>query len=151
MRSAQNGDSELLGLRARCLFSMGEIESSFKHLQQAVRSDPDNTELRAQYRLVKEIEEKKAQGDEYFKEGNFIEAIHAWSSCITLTKDSPSFQCKLYLNRATALFKQKKYDDAVKDCTKAIYYNHDYVKAYVRRSDCYLALGGPDKIQKAIE
>jgi DnaJ family protein C protein 7 len=152
MRTAQNGDSELLGLRAKCLFHMGEVESSLKHLQQAVRSDPDNTELRQQYRLIKEIDEHKNKGDEYFKESNFIEAMHAWSHCINLAKgDSPLFLSKLYLNRATALFKQKKHDDAIKDCTKAIYYNHGYVKAYMRRSESYLAIGGPEKIAKGIE
>ena len=31
---------------------MGDLENAFKHLQQAVRSDPDNSTLRAEYKLV---------------------------------------------------------------------------------------------------
>lgn len=151
MRTAQNGDSELLALRAQCLFQMGDLENAFKHLQQAVRADPDNTEIRAQYRLIKEIEDRKSQGDASFKSGNFIEAIHHWSHCISITKDSPSFLSKLFLNRGTAYSKQKQHDEAIKDCTKAIYYNRNYIKAYIRRAESYQGLGGPENIQKAIE
>lgn len=151
MRTAQNGDSELLGLRAQCLFNMGEIENALKHLQQAVRGDPDNTSIRTQYRLVRDIEESKNRGDEYFKQGNFVEANNSWSHCISITKDSPLFQSKLFLNRGTSFWKQKKYEDAIKDCTKAIYFNRDYVKAYIRRAECYMSAGGPENIQKAIE
>jgi len=151
MRSAANGDVELLKLRASCLLAMGDVENAFKHLQQAVKSDPDNTQVRAQYRMVREIQEKKNIGDEAFKLNKLPEAIAAWTDCIDLAKDSPSFLAKLHLNRGTALAKQKKHEDACKDCTKAIYYDPEYTKAYTRRSDSYLAQGGPEKIQRAID
>lgn len=151
MKTALNGDVELLGLRAQCLFSMGDVENALKHLQQAVRSDPDNTSIRAQYRLIREIDDKKTNGDEHFKRNEFNHAIDAWTHVIHLAKDSPLFVAKVYMNRATALFKQKKHEDAIKDCTKSIYYNHTYVKAYIRRAECYLALGGPENIEKSIK
>ena len=37
MRTAQNGDVELLRLRAACFFALGDLENSVKHLQQALR------------------------------------------------------------------------------------------------------------------
>lgn len=150
MRSAANGDVDLLRVRANCLLAMGEVENAFKHLQQAMKSDPDNTTVRAQYRLVKELQEKKAAGDDAFKRQKWPEAITAWTDCLQLAKDSPSFLAKLHYNRATALSKQKQHDDVIKDCTKAIYYNVDYIKAYTRRGDSYLALGGQEKIERAI-
>lgn len=147
---AQNGDVELLRLRARCLYFMGDVENSLKHLQQAVRSDPDNTGIRSYYRLIKEIEEKKSSGDSCFKAGNYQEAIDNYSSCIELTKDNKAFCSKLYLNRATAKSKLKLNEDAIKDCNLAINFNPEYLKAFMRRADCYLAVGGPEKIQHAI-
>lgn len=151
MKTAQNGDVELLALRASCLFNMGEIDNAFKHLQQAVRSDPDNTAVRAQYRLVRDIDEKKKAGDEAFKANKMEEAIESWTQCIDAVKDSPGFVSKVYLNRGIAYTKVKKHDLAVKDCTKAIYFNPEYLKAYIKRGEAYLSQGGPDKIQLGIE
>lgn len=151
MRTAANGDVELLKLRASCLLALGDIENAFKHLQQAVKSDPDNVLVRQQYRMVREIQDKKNAGDEAFKLNRIPEAITAWTECISLSKDSPSFLAKLHFNRGMALAKQKQHDEACKDYTKAIYYNADYTKAYIRRSESYLALGGPEKIQRAID
>ena len=151
MKTAQKCDVEVLAMHAKCLFSMGEIENAVKHLQQAVRSDPDNTTIRAQYRSIRDIDEKKKAGDEAFKANKLEEAIENWSQCIDAVKDSPSFASKVHLNRGIAYTKVKKHELAVKDCTKAIYYNPEYIKAYIKRGDAYLAQGGPEKIQLAIE
>ena len=150
MRTLGSGDIELLRVRAQCLLAMGEVENAFRHLQQAVKSDPDNTSIRSLYRSIKELQEKKTTGDEAFKRSQWAEAITAWTDCINLAKDSPSYLAKLHFNRGTALSKQKKHEDAVRDVSKAIFYNAEYTKAYIRRGDSYLALGGPENIQKAI-
>ena len=44
--NGSSADLELLCLRARCLYISGDLESSIKHLQQALRLDPDNKENR---------------------------------------------------------------------------------------------------------
>lgn len=150
MRAAQHGDVELLHLRARCFYALGDLENAVKHLQQALRSDPDNSSVRQFYRKIKDIEEKKTLGDVSFKAGNFAEAIEKWSDCIDQTKGNKPFSAKLHLNRATALSKLKDFEKAVKDCNMAIYYNDKYIKAFLRRSECYLAMGGPEKIERGI-
>jgi tetratricopeptide (TPR) repeat protein len=71
MRTALNGDVELLKLRAKCFYEMGDMENSVKHLQQAVRADPDNVEIRNFYRKTRDIEEKKTSGDDFFKKTIF--------------------------------------------------------------------------------
>ena len=151
MKTAQNGDVDLLRLRAQCFYVMGDIENCLKHLQQAVRSDPDNTTVRAFYRKIKEIDDKKQGGDEAFKKGNWQGAIDLWSECIELTRDNRPYACKLYLNRATALTKLKDHKNALKDCNIAIGFNPNYVKAYLRRVDCVMALSGPEYDEAAIE
>jgi DnaJ homolog subfamily C member 7 len=152
MRSANgHSDVDLLRVRAQCLLAMGEMDSAFKHLQQAMKADPDNTTVRSIYRSVKDLQERKQIGDDAFARGRWQEAYTSWSECINLAKESPSFLAKLYLNRGIALSKQKKQEDAIKDYTKAIYYNDEYLKAYIKRSEAYLAIGGPEKIQRGIE
>lgn len=146
-----NGDIDLLRLRAQCLLAMGDVENAVKHLQQAMRSDPDNTKVRSQYRLVRDIQEKKTAGDEAFKANKLNDAVAHWTECIDLVKESsPSFVAKVYLNRGTASAKLKQHESAIKDCTKAIYYNSEYLKAYIKRADSNIALGGPERITKAI-
>ena len=49
MRYASNSDVDLLYLRARCLFAMGDVENALKSLAMAVRSDPDNTQVWIEY------------------------------------------------------------------------------------------------------
>jgi DnaJ family protein C protein 7 len=121
-----------------------------KHLQQAVRSDPDNTTVRAYYRKIKEIDERKTAGDEAFKSGDHNAAVEAYAQCIALTKGNRPFSAKLHLNRATAYLRLKNYDNAVKDCSNAIYYNDKYVKAYLRRAESYVASNTPENIEKGI-
>jgi DnaJ family protein C protein 7 len=151
MKNAQNGDVELLRLRAKCLFTMGDVENSLKHCQQAVRSDPDNLVVRALYRQLKEINEKKSTGDASFKQASFEDAIENYSTCINLSTASKSFSAKVHLNRATAYAKISKFAESVKDCSVAIAYNRQYVKAYTRRAESYMSLGGPEYIDKAIK
>jgi len=150
MKSAQNGDVELLRLRAQCFYSLGDLDNSLKHLQQAVRSDPDNISVRTYYRKIKEIDERKRAGDEYFKSSDHTAAVEAYTQCINLTKGNRPFSAKLHLNRATSYLRLKKYDNAVKDCSNAIYYNDKYIKAYVRRAESYVGMNTPDSIQSGI-
>eukprot|EP01038_Epipyxis_sp_PR26KG_P004609 gene4609-6486_t len=150
MKSAPNGDADLLRLRARCFYDMGDIENASKHLGIALRQDPDNSNIRTFYRRIRDIEEKKSTGDSAFKNGNYEDAIENYSACIELTKDNRPYSSKLYLNRAISLAKVKKHDLCVKDCTVAIAFNSEYIKAYQRRGDSYIAMGGPQNIEQAI-
>ena len=49
--NGSSADLELLCLRSRCLYISGDLESSIKHLQQALRLDPDNKGNRYGYFL----------------------------------------------------------------------------------------------------
>jgi len=151
MRVAANGDVELLRLRARCFYIMGDIENSLKHLQQAVRSDPDNVDLRGFYRRVKDIEEKKEGGANHFRASRYEEAISSWSECLELIADNKPLCAKLYTNRATALSKLRRNEDAVEDCTKAIDADPSFTKAYLKRADYNYALGGVDRLEQSIQ
>lgn len=150
MKSISNSDIELIHLRSQLLYIMGDIENSKSHLQSAMRLDPDNSEVRTFYRKVKEIEEKKEAGSTAFKAGLHQDAINLWTECINLDTMNHNVTVKLFNNRATALAKLKKYEDAVADCTKAIAIDAEYTKAYLKRGECNFALGGADRLKQCI-
>ncbi|KAG1049617.1 hypothetical protein G6F42_029029 [Rhizopus arrhizus] len=45
---------------------------------------------------------------------------------------------RLYSNRAAVLQKQKKFEEALLDCDKAIELDEEFYKAYSRRAGCYM-------------
>jgi DnaJ homolog subfamily C member 7 len=150
MRAGSSGDTDLLALRARCLYIMGEVENSIKHMQQALRADPDNTVIRSTLRRYKEIEESKEKGNSAFKTAQYPQAIEAWTSCISLCGDCPKLLAKLLCNRASAQCKLQVFAEALKDCSQAIQHDRHFWKAYIRRAECNMGIGGKEKIQEAI-
>jgi tetratricopeptide (TPR) repeat protein len=79
MKSPLNGSEELLRLRARCFYDLGEIENKLIYLDLALKQDPDNSNNRTFYDKIKDIVEKKSAGDSAFHNGNYEDAIEHYS------------------------------------------------------------------------
>nr|XP_022296918.1 RNA polymerase II-associated protein 3-like isoform X1 [Crassostrea virginica] len=98
-----------------------------------------------------EIERKKQQaslekdaGNEYFKRGDYINAIESYTKGMGLDPTNPI----LPANRAMALLKEKKYAAAEMDCMTALTFDPLYVKAYLRLGSAQFFM---KKLQKAKE
>eukprot|EP01123_Difflugia_compressa_P007815 TRINITY_DN2179_c0_g2_i1.p1 TRINITY_DN2179_c0_g2~~TRINITY_DN2179_c0_g2_i1.p1 ORF type:complete len:346 (-),score=69.41 TRINITY_DN2179_c0_g2_i1:260-1201(-) len=95
--------------------------------------------------LKKKIERQKVlrqKGNEAFKDKNFSEALKLYSEAL-LDDDKKvpvSFTAVIFLNRATAHKQLGDFDNAIADLTSAIDRNSTYVKAYIRRAQCYSEL-----------
>lgn len=100
MRTSSHVDVQLLRLRARCLYDMGDLENAVKHLQQALRSDPDNTEVRTWYRKLREIEDNKSRGATAYAAGLYQEAVDLWRAAVALDKMHHGVNAKLHCNCA---------------------------------------------------
>lgn len=85
MRAGYSGDVGLLMARADCLYSMGDIDNAVKHLQQAMRSDPDNGTARKELKRLKEVQEVKKAGAEAYGAADYDGAIERWSHCLTVS------------------------------------------------------------------
>ncbi|NWV61846.1 RPAP3 protein, partial [Malurus elegans] len=94
---------------------------------------------------------EKEKGNNYFKQGNFDEAI----KCYTRGMHSDPYNPVLPTNRASAFYRMKKYSVAESDCNLALALDKNYLKAYSRRGAARFALknlqGAKEDYEKVLE
>ncbi|XP_060589596.1 RNA polymerase II-associated protein 3-like [Ruditapes philippinarum] len=79
---------------------------------------------------------EKDKGNEYFKKGDYANAIECYTKGIDYDPTNPL----LPANRAMALLKQDKFGAAELDCSVALTLDPLYTKAYLRRASARLGL-----------
>uniref|UniRef100_A0AAY5JY68 J domain-containing protein n=1 Tax=Esox lucius TaxID=8010 RepID=A0AAY5JY68_ESOLU len=131
-----NGDA--LYVRGLCLYYEDCIDKAVQFFVQALRMAPDHEKARLACRNAKALKAKKEDGNKAFKEGNFDEAYQLYSEALTIDPNNIKTNAKLFCNRGTVGSKLKKLDQAIEDCTKAIKLDETYIKAYLRRAQCYM-------------
>lgn len=77
--------------------------------------------------------QKKDEGNTFFKEDKFPEAVAAYSEAI---KRDPK-EHTAYSNRAAAYLKLGAYNEALKDAEKCVELKPDFVKGYARKGHAY--------------
>lgn len=101
-------------------------------------------------KLKERVTELKNEGNTLFKSEEYQKAMLNYTQALQICPLAfNEDRAILYANRAAA--KAKYMDDkesAIKDCTKAIELNPNYVKAYVRRAQLYEE---KDKLDEALE
>ena len=151
LRKGMGQNSTLLLLRARCLFNMGNLDDSLKHLRQILQGDPDN---KPAFKLLKELRslsKKKEEADTAYKSRKFEGARDCYSEALELCPaDATAYKAKLYFNRGSANAALRDHENVVKDCSSAIELDDEYLKAYMRRAASYLVLGGEPECESAI-
>ncbi len=79
----------------------------------------------------------KDAGNKLMSDGNFSEAIQAYSSATELDPNNVAF----YHNRAAAHYQLNDYYATVLDCNAALCINPDYAKAFTTKAIALSALG----------
>ncbi|XP_064601805.1 tetratricopeptide repeat protein 12-like isoform X1 [Liolophura sinensis] len=107
----------------------------------------DDAKERAQRRKVNEkaATKLKEEGNEEFKSGNYEKAVELYSKALNKHRDSHV----LYTNRAMALIKLQKYQEALSDCDWALRAFPNATKAFVHQGKAYLALGNFDEARNS--
>ncbi|XP_063063359.1 tetratricopeptide repeat protein 12 [Engraulis encrasicolus] len=99
----------------------------------------------------KEREEKakdlKARGNAAFTQGDYESAVLLYTQGLEELKDMQ----ELYTNRAQALIKLERYNDAISDCEWALKCNERSVKAYVHMGRAQLGLRDYAKARECYE
>eukprot|EP00485_Elphidium_margaritaceum_P001604 CAMPEP_0202688652 /NCGR_PEP_ID=MMETSP1385-20130828/4130_1 /ASSEMBLY_ACC=CAM_ASM_000861 /TAXON_ID=933848 /ORGANISM="Elphidium margaritaceum" /LENGTH=571 /DNA_ID=CAMNT_0049343671 /DNA_START=47 /DNA_END=1762 /DNA_ORIENTATION=+ len=134
-------------LRAIALFRNGSTDSAIKHLQQILRKDPDNKEIKKLFKLFKSIGRAKVAANDAFKSNDLALALTRYTECMAFDRSNHKFNCILYANRSAVWLKQKEWQNAYDDASVAIELDETYVKAYGRRLQ---ALYGLDRYDEAV-
>ncbi|CAO3627604.1 unnamed protein product [Cunninghamella blakesleeana] len=133
---SQNPDA--LYLRALIFYAQGDNSKTVSHCQEALRCDPDFSKGRTLLKKARSIESKKEAGNIAFKSNQLQEAYDHYTSALEIDSENNAMNAKLYSNRAAVLQKLKKFEEALKDCDKALELDPDFTKVYSRRAACYM-------------
>lgn len=89
--------------------------------------------------LLTAANELKQQGNEYFLQEKYPEAIKLYNEAILLEPKSVIF----YSNRSAAFFENGQFSEALKDATRAEQLDPSFPKVYIRQHQAYYKLGIP--------
>ncbi|KAG2460559.1 DNJC7 protein, partial [Polypterus senegalus] len=131
-------NADALYVRGLCLYYEDCIDKAVQFFVQALRMAPDHEKARLACRNAKALKAKKEEGNQAFKEGNYEAAYTLYTEALTIDPNNIKTNAKLYCNRGTVGAKLKKLDQAIEDCSNAIKLDDTYIKAYLRRAQCYM-------------
>jgi len=150
--------------RAVALLALSRASEAETVLQEGIRADPGNNDLRAKLDEVQKTLEKerrfvtpegkplsgaqlaKAEGNDHFKNGRYEEAAACYTRALELTTDKGE-RSILYSNRAACHSQQQNWHRMLEDADLAVKEDPKNVKALMRRA---VAHEGLEKYQLAI-
>ncbi|XP_051955534.1 tetratricopeptide repeat protein 1-like [Xyrauchen texanus] len=133
-----------------------DSDSEFKETVKVTEYDEENlrelekdlTEEEKESRRKESIELKE-KGNTQFKSGEHVEAEESYTAALQVCPVCYSKERSiLFSNRAAARLHLDKMQDAIRDCSKAIELNPNYVRAILRRAELYEKT---DKLDEALE
>lgn len=113
------------------------FEAGLKQLQQIVSTKKEISDAERTF-----AEQSKAEGNEYMREEKYPEAL----ACYTKSIETDPTNAIYFCNRAAALSKLNKHDEAINDCNDALKIDASYSKAYGRKG---LALSSLNRHKEA--
>ncbi|XP_076910812.1 uncharacterized protein LOC143568573 [Bidens hawaiensis] len=123
-----------------------ESEVSVMSKDQAYEDALNDDELKQ--KVLAQMNEAKVEGNKLFADGLYEEALLKYDYAIQLAPEmssSSEIRSICHNNRATCFFKLGKYEDTVKECTKALELNPLYMKALIRRGEAHEKLENYDE------
>ncbi|XP_002741398.1 uncharacterized protein LOC100373793 [Saccoglossus kowalevskii] len=121
------------------------LEQDEEHLKEIEKDMTDEDKERRK----QQAQELKVKGNDVFKDGDFSEAIDAYTQALLICplcyKKERSI---MYSNKAACHVRTENYEEAISDCSKAIELHSTYVKALLRRAQTYEKL---EKLDEALE
>ncbi|OIW07583.1 hypothetical protein TanjilG_08470 [Lupinus angustifolius] len=124
-------------------------EEQMKQGVPPITDSASNNEELVQEALA-QANEAKVEGNKLFVDGQFEEALLQYELALQVAPDMPSsveIRSICHANRAVCFVKLGKYDNTIKECTKALELNPVYVKALIRRGEAHEKL---EHIEEAI-
>ncbi|KAK3221616.1 hypothetical protein Dsin_008641 [Dipteronia sinensis] len=115
--------------------------------QEEERDHKNNAE--SLQRALSEANGAKLEGNRLFVEGKYEEALFKYEVALGVSSgpETNELRSVCYSNRGICFFKLEKYEDTIRECTKALELNPTYMKALVKRGEAYEKC---EKLEEAI-
>ncbi|KAK4270291.1 hypothetical protein QN277_023344 [Acacia crassicarpa] len=91
-------------------------------------------------KALAQANDAKLEGNKLFGDGQFEEALSKYELALQIAPDMPSsieVRSICHSNRGVCFMKLGKYEDTIKECTKALELNPAYLKSLVRRGEAH--------------
>ncbi|KAK8597981.1 hypothetical protein V6N13_095373 [Hibiscus sabdariffa] len=91
-------------------------------------------------KALAQANDAKMEGNKLFGNGQFEEALLQYEIALQVTAEMPSaseIRSICHSNRAVCFMKLGKYEETIKECSKALELNPSYMKALVRRGEAH--------------
>ncbi|KAF8585459.1 TPR-like protein [Ramaria rubella] len=117
---------DVLCLRGLVMFLSSRLPAALQHVQQALAYDPDHTRARKLMRRIKDVERLKEEGNTLFKAGKHTEAVEKYTAALDVVESREeegsggSIRATLLSNRATALLKLERREEALADTNASL-------------------------------
>lgn len=99
-------------------------------------------------KLLAEMNDAKVEGNKLFGDGLYDEALLKYEYAIQVAPEmssSAEIRSICHNNRATCFFKLGKYEDSIKECSKALELNPAYMKPLLRKAEAHEKLENYDE------
>uniref|UniRef100_A0A6B2L4K3 J domain-containing protein n=1 Tax=Arcella intermedia TaxID=1963864 RepID=A0A6B2L4K3_9EUKA len=137
------GNSEALWMQAQIKYQLAaDLSEVMESLKAVLKIDPNHNGASELKKKIEKSKQLRQKGNEAFQAKNYEEAVATYSELLAdEDKKAPNAQnCVIYANRGLAHKQLNNFDKAVEDLSTAIERNSNYVKAYIRRAECYMAI-----------
>lgn len=91
-------------------------------------------------KALAQANDAKMEGNKLFGNGQYEEALLQYEIALQVTAEMPNcveIRSICHSNRAVCFLKLGKYEETIKECTKALELNSSYIKALVRRGEAH--------------
>ncbi|KAH9309118.1 hypothetical protein KI387_037029, partial [Taxus chinensis] len=98
------------------------------------------TEEQQKQRSLAQANDAKAEGNQFFGAGEYEAALAQYASALEIAPDHPmanEIRSVCYANRGICYYKLGKYEETIKESTKALELNPAYTKALIRRAEAH--------------
>lgn len=104
------------------------------------REEDQPTQEQLQQKALDQANDARAEGNRCFGAGQYEDALAQYAIALQIAPEMPSsseIRSICHANSAACLLKLEKYDDAIKECTKALELNPTYMKALIRKAEAH--------------
>lgn len=106
-------------------------------MQQAVREDPDLRDAMMTIKAIKAAATRKEEASEIFKANEYEQAIVAFDDCLAIDPLNLSFNSTICLNKAIALVKLNRNEEALASLNTCLKMQPQYAKALIKRGEVH--------------